>query len=618
MRITNISPLNQFRFAPYEFQGQPEHHSIPYEKGLAFERFRKGSIPKIYAQKHETYDMADVFLMTNSNYAGGSFATYARLRVVDCTETDVMPVVYFDESAFGDMTVLRKSSSWLFDGLDDGIYYILIEVDYPAEGSVPMTTERFISEPIWIKDSWPDTVLIEYFNSYNKRGVVFDYPYKTKFRLRVEGDILEMQPKIEKTVFVDQGHNERLVRATAYKNWVLSVGANGTSVADWIGDRLNEIVGCDKVFIDGKRYSVGEETQVERLNDDGYHLGGYKVVFGEWDNGKAGRHTEGPITLLYLPATFPYALHDLTIGYEGYHAYYSPVRAMITSTGMLSGYIGIIQADMNAAGLGGTLSYIGGHITYTPSIYEDYDTGSVGLMTKYISLDITGTAGSGTLTNLWLGGVSAGMRGIAFSQPFVPIADRTFATAEDDFLLARMAEIGGGDYTKSMSIGVSHTSTGVVNVKVFFDSDIKGHLLRGYAVTGYDLSEKPLQLKEFWINRTSITAFNLQTMLFHAPLLKRLWLTENPSLSNIIGYYIPPPSLGWAALKEIYFLGNNISAYTMDSFLNEMLDADTDGHFGIYNGDIRITQTPDVVATSASAAARAMLSSYSWFVGIST
>lgn len=114
---------------------------------------------------------------------------------------------------------------------------------------------KAIAEPIHSKESWPNTELIEYWNTFNKDDVGWTTGIRMKFRAEVA--VLDAEFNSEIAFYVNQNRSTSALDGTAYNTYKLYVAGMDTDkgVAPYIVDILNRIFVCDRVFIRGKQFA---------------------------------------------------------------------------------------------------------------------------------------------------------------------------------------------------------------------------------------------------------------------------------------------------------------------------------------------------------------------------
>lgn len=137
---------------------------------------------------------------------------------------------------------------------DEGQYYFIVTFGI-GEGMA-----SWISEPIWVKEKWENTLRFKYKHSRNLLGTVFTEGYNPMFR--THGKITRFTPKSKRTQLVDQPQDVVVTGAVPYRTWKLQIG-HEELVPDYVTDLMDEIMDLDTVLIDGNQYTRNAEDDWE-------------------------------------------------------------------------------------------------------------------------------------------------------------------------------------------------------------------------------------------------------------------------------------------------------------------------------------------------------------------
>lgn len=177
------------------------------------------------------------------------------IKVIDCKETlqFATPMQQKQQNQYEPEYFIYESSQAL-NALPDGIYYLLAEV-----GTGP--NKRLISEPIEVSETIENTLLLQYKHRKYKGGVVFETGIE--FSIRVHG-FLRLQPPASKdTLHEDQVLDMTMVDSKPYRIWELVLFGPDGGLPDWMIDKLNWILGCSDLRIDGKYFTKVEGAKIE-------------------------------------------------------------------------------------------------------------------------------------------------------------------------------------------------------------------------------------------------------------------------------------------------------------------------------------------------------------------
>jgi hypothetical protein len=177
------------------------------------------------------------------------------IKVIDCKQNLLFatPMQQKQQNQYEPEYFIYESSQAL-NALPDGIYYLLAEI-----GSGP--NQRLISEPIEVSERIENTLLLQYKHRKYRGGVVFETGIE--FSLRVHG-FLKLQPPASKdTLYEDQVLDMVMVQSKPYRIWELVLFGPDGGLPDWMIDKLNWVLGCSDLRIDGKYYTKQEGAKIE-------------------------------------------------------------------------------------------------------------------------------------------------------------------------------------------------------------------------------------------------------------------------------------------------------------------------------------------------------------------
>lgn len=173
--------------------------------------------------------------------------------------------------------------------IEDGYYYIRIT----GQGTPDL---EIVSEPLHIKSSHPYSVLIEYSNFEFKDGIVFETDLV--LQIRVHGDLRYKIPASKDVSYEDQSFDTTLLNSVPYRIWELYVGGT-TGIPSYLIDRINRLLGCSNLQVDGKYFTKSDGAKLEEKasDDERYPLRGWTIDLQEAENPYAAEFsTEGEPT----------------------------------------------------------------------------------------------------------------------------------------------------------------------------------------------------------------------------------------------------------------------------------------------------------------------------------
>lgn len=142
-------------------------------------------------------------------------------------------------------------------------------------------TKFLISEPIDLQDLHKNTLLFEYRNSRYHGDILFETGIDLSFR--VEGVFGFLQPGSESVMYKDQRLNPTVLSSRTFNSLILKIGG-AKGVPDWVVEKMNNIFSCNDVRIDGKNYSLTEDSEMEYIETERYMLRGINMQVTEGIN----------------------------------------------------------------------------------------------------------------------------------------------------------------------------------------------------------------------------------------------------------------------------------------------------------------------------------------------
>lgn len=123
---------------------------------------------------------------------------------------------------------------------------------------------EFISECIWIKTEWPETIVFKYKHTYISQDVDWTTGIEMKFICEAWISPL-IEPKRVRADYINQRRNVETLSSVPYRVFKLYIG--GTSmdlgVPPWVIDLMNRILSCDSVDMSGKKYQSDAGSEWE-------------------------------------------------------------------------------------------------------------------------------------------------------------------------------------------------------------------------------------------------------------------------------------------------------------------------------------------------------------------
>lgn len=134
----------------------------------------------------------------------------------------------------------------------EGQYWLAVFVD----GAIVAITEK-----IWIKASWPDTLKYEYGGSNNR----IDYYFSTGITpmIRVQSELLLWMADSEVDNYEDENGDFEITRGVPLKMRQLQLGSETSLLADWMSLKMNFITLLENLRIEGTHYTRDDNSKWE-------------------------------------------------------------------------------------------------------------------------------------------------------------------------------------------------------------------------------------------------------------------------------------------------------------------------------------------------------------------
>jgi hypothetical protein len=183
--------------------------------------------------------------------------------------------------------VYYKVTVAFFGATVDRLYTVRVTISDSAPGQ-ELATYTFESEPIYLRTSWPSTILLKYRNEINDFDCgFFEENEDFYFYTRIEGGFPSsgFQPKAKDEIFTDQNYIPTMLDSIPYVVRQIQFGA-AVGIANWQADAINRSMSCTEWYVDGVRYckeKANEELQATHSTH--YPLSGYTInVIGVVDD----------------------------------------------------------------------------------------------------------------------------------------------------------------------------------------------------------------------------------------------------------------------------------------------------------------------------------------------
>lgn len=600
-----ISPLNGIRFVPANVTPNPRFNRQQFDNEWYYDLIYSFQKKVFYAQPVQNKDYLSLQILAN---AGATIT----LKLLTCggitkatkkfTEfSGVTPTINGIASSYYMLTDFQ-----VWSNIASGIYYLSIEIAFSDS-----TTVLYLSEPLSVEEKHENTVLIEYQNSYNKDNILFEQTYQ-KFCLRVPG-AMKLSPVSTKNVFQDQGYSSVLLSGTAYRKWDFTFGGEGNYLPEYMFDMLNHIFAIDHIRIDGKNFTVIDDSSLELENVDLYPLTTAKISLGEAENMDSFRHLSGTLIMGQIP-TVPFVLFNLKLEDSGFTDYFfeNPLYAP-NASGLQTIIDSFLNPDLQNKGLSGNFSIYTNPVTsikylsYNLGSDESFSTWDWVILTKSFQTAMS------TVQSFYSAKPKYDIQG---NGNHVALIDTSQNINYGFGILNGLTTIDCKGFllqneTREMSIFYDEPSP-ITYLRLYGEPSVQNPLLN-VTLSG---------LQEVIINDAQqLNAFNVYPILVSSKdtlfrvQINNTSLSAHPMVTPDPNQVSPTPI--WKNLKQFYLMGSNMSDAEADQFaINVALYASAyyGGAAPPEEGKIQIYSTPTPGYTSTSQNARNFLTSLNWSI----
>lgn len=594
-KASRIPALNPLRLIPANDSLPADFATWPFDRGFYEDQIRSWELKTSYQQKWNLNDRIYLYI--------DSLATSLIVHLVNedgrelGTPLELTGTAIADNNApNGDPYLTYYTSFRLEDiyelpvDLDQQIFYFVVEHVYGDPGDEDSIYH--VSEPQFFRrKGWDDTVLIEYSNDETDYDVYFE-TLNNLFKIRVEGFVKPDEFGAHDTAFEDQQYFNRKLQSIPTRVYQFALGGY-EGMPDYIRDKVNCAFSCDRIRIDGIRFSKDTGAKWSSKAVDGYPKRLATIQLQEYNPGEGTTSVTGGIAyLLALPMldgdiSFPFAINGVGMG-DGVSFPIDSTERTIEDLSSLTSYIGVLNSFFASAnGLTGTFAVLElsgvKYISYNNGIGETYHALSIFFAwDKHVSLGVAITGES---------------QNYEFSFAGAPIVSAGSLIIVDwgDGIVEPFSSAGTGGVDYGATSTASHIYAGAVgdteyNLRVFH-AGTSANPLQAVAYFGFEYASANARIYKTFNSATIVAPtylrvysqknqaiygsgneFDYRFLLACQANLKKLILNDsNISHFTVVTMPIPySPPAGpphWMVLKVINFNGNHLIASELDDFV---------------------------------------------------
>lgn len=390
-----VPSLNNIQFVPLNEVLPERYHYYQMDKAWYAEQI-------LYYQKQVTYRQPVQQTDIQTIQLHRTFNNGVDLYVYDCNGEQVYYKALLDinkaVAGHEDDGEQLYTNQWDFRfedlALPDGVYWVLLNSKF-YDGITVVEQIDYISEPIIVKEDHSRTVYLEYYYNKNIQDIFFQPPtWKTpKFGFRCEGQIEDFEPDSQDVAFKEQNYDQRQIASTPWRKRILSLGGDGEGmkgIPAYMIDKANQILSCDAVFIEGRRYvkDEGAKWSIEHVGGSkNYPLYHAEITVREYDPKDAITTRRNTFEVVPIP--------DYPFWYREIYIMNAATLIQVASHVKIendSDRDDLIDA-LNGYGLLGDFSVGSGYIVYANAETENFKASSLSItLSERLELEVTSTA----------------------------------------------------------------------------------------------------------------------------------------------------------------------------------------------------------------------------------
>jgi hypothetical protein len=256
IKLLDISPI---KLVPETLTLDARYHMKHFEDAAYYAQLKKWEEKKFYSQKYQNNDTIYFQLVSNYGPVTAYLVDLDGKQIANATVGVISTTFYSSpKAAYGvsiDLTTVPK-----------GVYRVSVII-----GS-GLSQYKLISEYLLIDADFPYTLLFEYSCDENEQGAIFQNG--EVFSFRVEAGIHTYQPGTNDVVFEDEPANLVRLSATPFDAFKLTIG-DGNGVPDWVVKKVNKILACNTILIDGRQFVKTDNAKWEAKGEDNSPLKGW-------------------------------------------------------------------------------------------------------------------------------------------------------------------------------------------------------------------------------------------------------------------------------------------------------------------------------------------------------
>lgn len=266
MFVPHLCPV---KFVPLDNILPAQYHS-KYMDGWWFTEQVQNYISKaVYHQPWQKDDTIELQFQTNG-------LGPVQVEIINCNNEVIgtaIPVPTVSDPAVVTPNTLYQVSISLAS-LSEGLYYLVVTAGTGG------TQTKWISESLYVKETWEKTVLIKYYNNRNKQSSIFSSGYRPSIRVAAFWSLGDFEADAKFAVYEDQPADIELLNGIPYRIHTLFI----EDTPPWLLDKLNRILLLTNTSIDGLEFTRNADSKFEKVSVPGWPMSFYTIKLREKSN----------------------------------------------------------------------------------------------------------------------------------------------------------------------------------------------------------------------------------------------------------------------------------------------------------------------------------------------
>ena len=267
-RHVEFPPCQPFKFQKRDFEPDDQFHTYPMDEVFFRDRLKAWQSKNTYYQKWENEQTWMIQWSANTNL-GSTVDLYN-----SCGKNMLLANTGQHATIAGNLydgdPMRTEHFVGNFHGIPAGYYYMVVTINFHNDAGD--FADEYISEPIYIAETHPDTIILAYTHSFNKYGI-FPEQFPGYFKLRVEAEVMNLRLLSNLTQYEDETTEMTPLNDDPYRGWSFITG----HLPEWMGDKLMRILAMDTVYANTQQITKDKDAKWNIQRTPNVPLAGYSI-----------------------------------------------------------------------------------------------------------------------------------------------------------------------------------------------------------------------------------------------------------------------------------------------------------------------------------------------------